>query len=220
MRVIKRNIQRKPGFWNGSIIVALVAAVAIFASMLQLEKKVLTQYEKGMIYVASREIPRGQLITPDNFELYMECRELDKNCIPPTALSSAEQIADMAALFEIEKGVLLTTGMFESLDKIKAEMKEPVIAGLKAEDLYQVVGGTLRTGDRIDIYKIDTESMSELVWKDVYVYEVFDNTGEVIPAGDITTATQRINIYLESAEVANFYTELSLGSLRAVKVCD
>lgn len=216
----KVNKVNKSKLRSGSIVTALIAAVAVFAVMLQMEKNVLTRYEKGSIYVARKQIPEGVVIRESNLSTYFDLKELDKSVIPDAALKAPEEVLNLVSRYAIDKDTLLTTGMFENLDEIQAEMKEPVIAGLKAEDLYQVVGGTLRTGDRIDIYKIDSENLSQLVWKDVYVYEAFDNTGEAIPEGDITTAAQRINIYLESAEVENFYTELSLGSLRAVKVCD
>lgn len=220
MRLMKRNMQQKSKLWNGSIVVALVASVVVFVTMLQLEKNILTQYEKGTIYVAVEDIPKGQLITGDNFELYMECRELDTNCIPPTALDSAEQIADMSALFKIEKGVLLTKGMFEQVDRITENMEEPVIAGFKAEDMYQVVGGTLRAGDRVHIYNVEEDGMASLVWSDVYVRQVFDASGASIANDDFSSTAQRVNVYLDSRDVEQFYSRLESGTLRVVKVCE
>lgn len=220
MRLMKRNMQQKSKLWNGSIVVALVASVVVFVTMLQLEKNILTQYEKGTIYVAAEDIPKGQLITGDNFELYMECRELDTNCIPPTALDSAEQIADMSALFKIEKGVLLTKGMFEQVDRITENMEEPVIAGFKAEDMYQVVGGTLRAGDRVHIYNVEEDGMASLVWSDVYVRQVFDASGASIANDDFSSTAQRVNVYLDSRDVEQFYSRLESGTLRVVKVCE
>ena len=35
------------------------------------------------------------------------------------------------------------------------DMTQPVVAGFKADDLYQVVGGVLRSGDRINIYQVN-----------------------------------------------------------------
>ncbi len=210
----------KSRFWNGGIVVALFAAVAVFSVMLQMEKNVLTQYEKGNIYVAKQEIPKGLLLTKENCSEYMEIREVDKNCISPTALSDVEQISDMAAIADIEKGVLLSKGMFEEISHITKEMQEPVIAGFKAEDMYQVVGGTLRAGDRIHIYNVDEEGFVTLNWSDIYVQEVFDNTGTKIGNDDESTATQRINVYMDKADIEEFYSGLETGTLRVVKVCN
>lgn len=204
--------------WAGSIVAALVAAVAVFAVMLQLEKNILTQYEKGVIYVAAAEIPKGQLITQDNWQEFLKMRELDKGCIPQTAIISKEQIENMLAVYDIEAGVLLTQGMFVTENTITKDMKEPVIAGFKAEDIYQVVGGTLRTGDRIHIYSVNDTGDVISVWQEVFVQQVFDSVGNAIPSGDTSTAAQRINIYLEKNNVEEFYTQLESGAIRVVKM--
>ena len=136
-------------------------------------------------------------------------------------------------MFDIAPGVLLTSEMFESMDEVLGEMQSPVIAGFKADDLYQVVGGVLRAGDRIHIYKLTDSKAAEseedaiderdadavLIWENIYVQEVFDQTGKRIASGDAVTAAQRINIYLDKADVEAFYAELASGALRVVKDC-
>lgn len=209
----------KSRIWIGSIIAALVAAVSVFVMMMQMEKNMLLEYEKGSILVASREIPKGQMLTIENSEMYFEELEVDKHCIPQTALTSMEQVVEMVPVADIEKGVLLTKGMFEDIDEITAEMSIPVIAGFKADDLYQVVGGVLRTGDRINIYSVSEETDVRLNWENVFVQQVFDNAGNSIGNDDRQTAAQRINVYLDQENVEQFYSELATGSLRVVKVC-
>ena len=203
----------------GGIIAALVASFAIFAAMVQIERNVLTQYERGTIYIAAREIPKGQLITEDNYKQYFAEKQLDKSCIPTTALCSPEQVAELAAVFTIEQGVLLTQGMFQRMDEVLAQMERPVVAGFKAEDIYQVAGGVLRAGDRVNIYSVREDSAS-LVWQQVYVQQVFDASGNTIPSGDTATAAQRVNVCLDEADVENFYTQLAGGSLRVVKLIE
>lgn len=202
---------------TGGVATALTAALAVFIVMLQMEKGMLAEYEKGTIYVAAEKIPRGQLITEENRSVYFEEKQLDKSCIPASALCSPEQAAGLAAAFDIEPGVLLAEGMFERLDDVLQEMKEPVVAGFKAEDLYQVAGGVLRAGDRIHIYRVSGEGQADLVWDNVYVQEVFDQSGSRILSGDRSTAAQRINIYLDKEDVEAFYSELAGGALRVVR---
>ena len=124
----------------------------------------------------------------------------------------------MLAVYDIEAGVLLTQGMFVTENTITKDMKEPVIAGFKAEDIYQVVGGTLRTGDRIHIYSVNDTGDVISVWQEVFVQQVFDSVGNAIPSGDTSTAAQRINIYLEKNNVEEFYTQLESGAIRVVKM--
>lgn len=204
---------------TGGTIAALTAAAAVFVCMVQMEKSILTRYEKGVIYTAAAAIHKGQVITEDNYREYFAKKELDKTCIPPTALSAPEQLYGLAAVYDIEQGVLLTEGMFESMESIRSELKEPVIASFRAEDIYQVAGGVLRAGDRVHIYYVQ-EQEAVLAWESVYIQQVFDVSGKNIEAGDRTTAAQRLNIYLDKKDIEDFYTGLAKGSLRAVKVCD
>ena len=56
--------------WTGSIFAAFIAAISIFVVMLHMEQKVLSEYEKGMVYVAAVYIPKGTFITEENKEQY------------------------------------------------------------------------------------------------------------------------------------------------------
>ena len=205
---------------SGTTLVALICSVLLFVIMLNVEKNALLAYEKGTIYVATQRIPEGMAIVENNYAKYFEQKELDKKVIPETAITTPEQLIGLVAYGDIDKGTLITTGMFEGIDEITKNMENPVIAGFKAEDLYQVVGGTLRAGDRIHIYKVDAENVATRIWENVYVQQVFDNIGTNISNEDTSTAAQRINVYIDSNDVALFYSELSAGSLRVVKVLD
>ena len=205
----------------GSILAALVASIAIFTVMMQMEKKMLTDYEKGKIYVTICKIPKGQKITSDNWSTYLKEAWMDQELIPETALTTVEEIEEMVPKAELDQGVILTTGMFRTKENMITGMKDPVIAGLKAEDLFQVAGGILRAGDKIHIYSVDEETKETILkWSNVYVQEVFDQTGNVITVGEESSGSpaQRVNVYMDKSQVEEFYTGLSNGSLRAVKV--
>lgn len=206
--------------WTGSIIAALAAAIGIFAVMLQMEKQVLSEYERGGIYVASREIPKGERITSRNYRDYLCLKEVDKGVVPSTALAEPEQIEGLIARVSIAEGTLLTTGMFEEQQEILARMEEPVIAGFKADDLYQVAGGVLRAGDRIHIYTVSESGIAHLIWREIFVEQVFDSAGNAIGGEDSLSSAQRVNVYLDAGDVEQFYTELARGTLRVVKVCE
>lgn len=200
-------------------IAALVAAVALFAILLGTEKSMMEQYEKGTVYVAACEIPKGLLITEENVGKYFKKTELEKRSIPPTALADPGQIRGLAAIFDVEAGTILTKGMFVSLEEILRVLEEPVIAGFRADDMYQVAGGVLRTGDRIHIYTI-RDNQAKLAWEAVYVQQVFDSAGKSISNEDQVSVAQRINVYLDKKDVEAFYSGLAMGNLRVVKVLE
>jgi len=207
-------------FWTGCIITAMIAAAAVFAVMLQIEKNMLSGYEKGEIYIAVADIPKGQVLTEENMDKYVALQNVDIQLIPDTAISDCGILKGLSAKCGIEKGVLLTRGMFVSADEAAEGIDEPVIAGIKADDVYQFVGGVLRAGDHIHIYNTDESGNVRLKWSSIYVQQVFDGSGKSIKNDDTDTAAQRINIYIDKSDVENFYTELKTGSLRVVKVCE
>lgn len=220
----KWNKTTKNRIWNGSILAAFIAAAAVFGVMLQTEKKVLAEYEKKTVYVAAVDIPRGEELTPENLGDYVIPQEIDKSIVPQTAVTDREKLLREVTVCAIGKGSVITLEMTESREQILGEMTEPVIAGFRAEDLYQAVGGVLRAGDRIHIYCIDKDkeefSGENPAWQNLFVQQVFDQSGNSIRSEDTTTPAQRINIYMDNENVEDFYKNLAKGSLRVVKICD
>lgn len=223
MKKGKMSRKWKNRIWNGSMIAAFLAAIAVFIFLLQTEKKVLAEYEKEQVCVVVSELPKGEKVTGENVDQYIEVKEIDKRIVPVTALKSREEVIGNVPRYTIAVGTALTRGMLQEEEEITGQMEEPVIAGFRAEDLYQVAGGVLRAGDRVHIYCVahnGEDGIGEMLWENVYVQQVFDQTGAVIGGEDITTPAQRVNIYLDKENIIGFYTALAQGSLRAVKVCD
>ena len=219
MKIARADV--KAGRWKaGAAIASLIAALAVFAVMLQAEKNILKEYEKGVVYVAAAGIPKGQQITEENKEQYIEAKEVDKGCIADSFLDTTANVGSLAAVYAIAPGTVLTEEMFERTEQVLEQLKEPVIAGFKGEDLYQIVGGVLRAGDRIHIYSVSEEGETSLLWENVYVQNVFDQSGTVIENADTRTGATRINVYLSKGDVEAFYGGLSAGNLRVVKVCN
>lgn len=218
---MKKDRKEKKSILPKAAVGALLAAVIVFCIMLNVEKNAMAAYEKGKILVASGDIARGTVLTAENADEYLEEKEMDKNLIPQAAIVDAEQIYQQMTVQMLDKGTMITAAMLQDLDEMLQDMAEPVIAGFKAEDLYQVVSGTLRSGDRIHIYTVDPDTqITYLVWENLFIREVFDGSGVMIGAEDKVTAAQRINILMEKENVEQFYSELAAGSLRVVKVME
>lgn len=213
----QRNFTKTAKIWGGAVFAAFAASIAVYAVLLQTEKNVLADYEKKEVYLAAAEIPGGQVIYPEDVEKYY-CRALmDAALVPETALRDPARLAGMIAAADIEKGVVLTDGMFQETNEILRNMEHPVVAGFRAEDLFQVVGGVLRAGDRIHIYSSEENEGTSLIWENIYVQQVFDSGGAVIENSDRTAAAQRVNIFLDKDDVEQFYSRLERGSLRVVR---
>ncbi len=218
---MKKERKDKKNILPKAAAAALLAAVIVFCIMLNVEKNAMAAYEKGKILVTARDIAEGVVLTPENAAQYLEEKEMDKSLIPQAAVTDESQIYQQMTVHKLDRGVVITEAMLQDLDQMLQDMEEPVIAGFKADDLYQVVSGTLRSGDRIHIYTVDMDTQSTyLVWENIFIREVFDGSGVMIDAGDSVTAAQRINILMEKENVEQFYSELAAGSLRVVKAME
>lgn len=210
--------KEKRNLFPGAVAAAFVAAIMVYLILLNVEKNVLSNYEKGSVLAAQKDIIHGVVFTQENIPLYFEEVQIDQRLIPSAAVTDKEQLIGMLAGINIDKGSILTSSMLNMQNEEIAAMKQPVIAGFKADDLFQVVSGTLRTGDKINIYTVEEDfKTAYLVWENILVQQVFDTAGVTILAQDQNTAAARINILLEQDSVEQFYSELARGSLRVVK---
>jgi len=211
--------KEKKNLIPGAVVIAFLASVIVYIVMINAEKNILSEYEKETVLIMQTDLVKGVELTAENLVQYVTEAAMDKNLIPEAAVYDMDQLVGQMTVSDIDKGVVLTRSMLEGTESQSQGLHNPVIAGFKADDLYQVVSGTLRSGDRIHIYTIEEESgQACLIWENILVKQVFDSAGSMITPDDKVTAAGRVNILLEQDNVEQFYSELTTGSLRVVKV--
>ena len=62
--------KRKKNILPGAAFAALIAAIIVYCIMLNVEKNALSAYEKGIVLVTSKDMPRGLVLTEDNIYTY------------------------------------------------------------------------------------------------------------------------------------------------------
>lgn len=80
MKKRKMSQAWKNRIWNGSILAAFVAAMAVFVFLLQTEKRVLTEYEKEQVCVVTAAIPRRKNLRGKCRAVYYSHGNRQKNC--------------------------------------------------------------------------------------------------------------------------------------------
>lgn len=214
-----RDAEKRGKGLPGVILAAFAAAAVTYIVLLSMEKNMLSAYEKADCWALAQALERGTEITEDNVETLFEQVQVDVRHIPQETVTDPRELLGSQAAIAIPEGSMVTESMFTRSGSYRADLEDPVIAGCRAEDLYQLVSGTLRSGDRIHIYTVDEElGETYLIWEDVMVYQVFDSAGNLIPPQDTVSAAARINVLLEEGNAELFYSELYRGSLRVVKL--
>ena len=201
----------------GIFIAALITAAGVFAVMTYLQRQALSDFEKKEVYVAACMIPRGTLIDEKNSGEYLVLKSVDAGSVPEGSVFDPAAMNGLTSVYDIDRGTLLTDGMFRTFETAVSGMEDPVMAGFKADDLSKAVSGILRAGDRIDIYSAEPGTgQGFLLCGNVYVVSGYDGAGN--PVSDEKAAVM-FNIYLESCDVAGFYEGLRSGNLYVVKRC-
>ena len=216
-----RQKKKERRIFPGVIMIAFIASAVTFFLLVNIEKNILSNYEKATVWVAATELPKSLEIQEENVGNYFQQVEVDKNLIPEGIVGDVHALAGSRSALLIPAGTILSESMFTNDETYRKGLTNPVIIGCKAEDLYQVASGILRKGDMVNVYTVNDElGETYLLWADVMIYQTFDNAGNQIAAEDTTTAAARINLLMEEWYAEQFYTELYRGSLRMVKIWD
>lgn len=216
---MNKERNRKKSVLPGVIFVAFVAAMATFFILLQIEKNTLSAYEKVTVWAAKCELADGLEISEQGLDEYFERVEIDKSKVPKDLVEDTSELVGMRSAIRIPQGSILTGSMFSGEDEYVSHLHNPIIAGCKSDDLFQLVSGVLRKGDMVHIYTVNEElGETYLLWENVMVYQTFDTAGNMILSEDTTTPAARVNLLLEEGYAEQFYNELNNGSLRVVKV--
>lgn len=217
----KSGKEKEKRFLPGMILIAFIAAVATFFLMLHIEKNILSDYEKQVVWVAAADLQKSLEIKDTNINQCFVQTEIEKTKVPAYAVQEIESLTGRMTAIMIPEGTVLSEPMFAEEERYMDMMYEPVLVGCKADDLCQFVSGILRKGDRVDIFVINDESEEAcLMWEDVRIYQAFDSAGNLIAAEDVTTAATRINLFMEVSDAEQFLGALQKGTLQIVKVWD
>ncbi len=216
--MIKKERERK-NIWPGVILMAFLASLATFFLLLNMEKNALEAYEKVPVWTTNCELAKGLELTENGLNQCLVQVEMDKTKVPEHLIETPEGLVGKQTLYAIPQGTILTSSMFTQEETYRKGLKQPVIAGCKGDDLFQLVSGVLRKGDLVNVYTVNKEvEETYMLWENVMVYQVFDAAGNVIAPEDTATPAARVNLLLEEGCTELLYNELDAGSLRLVKV--
>jgi len=216
---VNKREKEKKHILPGVILVSFIASIATFFLLLNVEKNALEAYEKVMVWTVKCELAKGLEISESSMTEYFMQVEIDKNRVPGKVIENPQILIGKLTEVLIPQGTILTEAMFSDEEKFRKGIHNPIVAGCKGDDLFQLVSGVLRKGDLVNIYMVNEElGETYMLWENIMVYQAFDTSGNVIASEDVETPAARVNLLLEEGYTEQFYNELNAGSLRLVKV--
>lgn len=136
-----------------AIALALVAAVLTMFYVQNYQRNVRQDETNVPIWVAKRDIPAGTKGTELTQKGLLEKSEIVRRSVVPGAISDPEQVGDLVSTQPIFAGEQVSTRRFAtpSQQGIKAQLTGVQRAISVPGDQHQLLAGTLRQGDRVDL---------------------------------------------------------------------
>lgn len=200
------------------LLLCLALAGSLFILLLNVEIRQLKQYEKGEVVVAKTDISDNKEITADNLFEYFILAERPLTDIPDVAYLDPEDLIGQYVQSGIDAGSIVTKSM---LGELRTSYGNEVLLGVNMEALEQSVAGTLRAGDRIDIYTVKVEDNETVVvekpLEDVIIERSYTSSGVAILKDDDNAIAQYITIPVHKDAVGTFYKALEDRRIEIVK---
>lgn len=160
-----------------AVTLALVAALLTMYYVTNYQRNVQKNETNVPVYVASVDIPVGTSGADLGRKGMLEQTELVRRSVVPGAISDPAQLESLVATQPIFAGEQVTTRRFATPAErgIRAQLTGTMRAIQLAGDQHQLLVGTLRAGDRIDVVasvKVDTERevhATRIVLRDIEV---------------------------------------------------
>jgi Flp pilus assembly protein CpaB len=137
--------------------IVLAVVLATFAALLtsfyvsNYKRSVQSDEKNVTVFVAKRDIPAGT--SGAEAAGMLEPAEVAKRTVVPGAISSQDQVRDLVATDAIYAGEQVSARRFRPVSQggIRAELKGNLRAVQIAGDANQVLAGTLKRGDHVDV---------------------------------------------------------------------
>ena len=206
------------------IFVGIVIAVLVFISLLVIQKNILDKDETAKVYVAAQEIPVGTKIESGNIKEYFKSQEVPVKILPEGYIEAgeADALLDKFVNKTYVANDVVTERFLVSYGDIVNSIENPVEVSFSTGGLAAAVGGILREGDRINIYKLTSSKatgvVSSKIMGEAYITKAFNGSGEAISTSDKTTPATLLNLIISEDIEAEFHEAMYSGTLRLSKI--
>jgi pilus assembly protein CpaB len=167
---------------NIVLAVALAALAALLTSfyVANYKKTVRSDEANVTVYVAAKKIPVGTTGAQAVEQGLLQTAEMARRTVVPGAISSPREIRDLVATETVYEGEQVSVRRFKPVQAagVRAELKGNLRALQVNGDANQLLVGTLKKGDRVDVlgtfkvrFKNDSRDhpVTRVVLRDLYV---------------------------------------------------
>lgn len=198
---------------------SLLVALALFGVLIGVEKNIMSSYEKEAVVLCKAEVPKGTKITKENAGQYFYLYEVDAALVKEDCIRTKDSLYGTVATRTISPQEIVREGFCIEEASIYAGYKNPIECSVTADNPGDIVSGTIRRGDRVDIAVVNKDTLAyELIMKNVYVLDAFTTTGEKLGDANEGTAATMLTIVEDKDNYAKFCSAREIGNVVVTKL--
>ena len=187
---------------------SFLVAVALFGVLVGVEKNLLSDYEKVSVVLCKIDVPKGTKITKENVSQYFYDYEVDIALVNDTCIKDKNEVIDTVVEKSLSAHEILRKDDCTKEAEIYNKFRNPVEASITATNPGDIVSGTIRRGDYVDIAVVNKDTLEyDLMLKKVYVVDAFTSTGEKVSENAEGTAATMLTVVEEKDNLAKFYSD-------------
>ena len=201
------------------LIGSFLVAAALFGVLVGVEKNILSDYEKESVVLCKTDIPKGTKITKENVNQYFYDYEVDIALVDDSCIKDKNKVIDTVVESALSAHEILRKGDCTKEAEIYSRFNHPVEASITATNPGDIVSGTIRRGDYVDIAVVNKDTLEyDLMLKKVYVVDAFTSTGEKVSGEMEGTAATMLTVVEEKDNLAEFYSARETGNVIVTKL--
>lgn len=220
------------------ITVSAIAAFILWGCAIIMQKSIINQEEKLLVYQVQNDIASGTKITEENIDNILALNEIQVSLIPEDYITDREVLINKFVNKAYKaKDIITEDGLTDTEKLYKDNIENPINVSFSVDSLSTAVSGTIREGDYINIYglrKPETrdnygiavssslyEVDEKFTFKHVYIDKAFDSTGKRISSlkgEEQETPATMFSIILDEDDVELFNEMLKNCEVRLAKL--
>lgn len=200
-----------------AVALALVAALLTSFYVTNYQRNVQKDATNVEVFVAKRDIPVGTSGAELAQKGLLEKSEIVRRTVVPGAISSPDQLSELVAVQPIFAGEQISARRFATPAErgIRAQIKGTMRAIQVPGDANQLLSGTLRAGDRVDVVAsiklpgAEDEFATRVVLRDIEVLK--STSGAADPNLTSTSSTLSVLLAVTDTQVQKLFHVMKHG---------
>lgn len=193
-----------------TVLIPALMAIALFVVLVMYQESILRGYDNAKMVVAIAEIPERTNITKDNVGQYFKVKDVRKSLKVEGAVNDTEKLIGLTTTNKILKNQVISTEWFVNPEDYILSLNNPIEMSVGVEKASDAVGGTLRSGDYVDVNVI-IDGKSEKVIEGAYVKTALDSSNAVAEESDSVATT--FILVIDESNKARLSEKLDAGQV-------